>query len=745
MTDQYRPRHLPRLQHTGVAGRESPHNTQGRSRISRNIFSPARGLAITALAVLSALGITSDAAAQVGKWGKLANPGFEGEPMKSTLFFTGQWRFGEGPFYDGIIPAPNNCMYTMFPIDGGAHLGYSLSARRRERAVVQMQRAGVNVINMSWWGPPGTDRWAFWAPMQSGPGSYDELFDAVAGRPILIAPFIENAKGTIGESQKHQCGWQEELPGHSPPYHLANDFPGTIDQPAPKLVEHIVYLVNHFLKNPEHPEWAEHWAQMYDQMGEPRYVVALIQVGSNQPNMNEEKFAAGFDRVANAVYERTQKRVGFTLDVLPPETGLAIFKPSPKPRLPNGQPQSPLAYQRSVLAIQAVIPEVHTGKCPKEDHCDPKDEDGFSPLLKELIDWKRNYIRAWVETGIPTMLDVSSGRDAREVFKDHPPPQDPEHDPPEHHEPRYGNNLQFRIGQAEMLSLPVSGLTGNAWNGYTEGFALVPSCSFGVIPGALNCFAGPTESADPTYAWFTNLTPPGGQPARQPTTLTGTPATEGVHSDRVRFSFTLLQPLEGDGCAVELAPCAVANRDIVFQLGSQQPQVQRTNAEGVATVEFQINQRAGEVPLIVSFAGDGTYYSVQKRSAFRVKKETTRIQPLAGEVPMPSPPPVAVATVSSARISLPVAALLVDDDAHPVEKRTLTFALGSGPTISSCSALTDETGLARCSITVPLPVPRDRVVTIRFAGDAFYESATATQGGCPQPSPNSGSGDCPNN
>jgi hypothetical protein len=32
-------------------------------------------------------------------WGRLANPGFENEPVKSTVFFTGNWRNGV-QFYD---------------------------------------------------------------------------------------------------------------------------------------------------------------------------------------------------------------------------------------------------------------------------------------------------------------------------------------------------------------------------------------------------------------------------------------------------------------------------------------------------------------------------------------------------------------------------------------------------------------------------------------------------------------------
>jgi hypothetical protein len=55
-----------------------------------------------------------------------------------------------------------------------------------------------------------------------------------------------------------------------------------------------------------------------------------------------------------------------------------------------------------------------------------------------------------------------------------------------------------------MLSLGVRGITGNSWNGYTEGMAIVPACSppWGP-PGAEPCPA-PLGGQD-AYLWFQNL------------------------------------------------------------------------------------------------------------------------------------------------------------------------------------------------------------------------------------------------
>src|SRR5687768_18114851 len=159
------------------------------------------------LTVLAGFALASHAAAPLHVPGTLANPGFEGQPMKSMFFFPGQWRgvVGEA-FYAGpdpsappLAPATNAfCNYTVVPVDGWMNLGWSdnIGGEKREHAVDLMLAAGVNVVNMSYWGPPNVDRWAFWAPMHSAPGANEELFDQAVGKPVLIAPYIEDGAST---------------------------------------------------------------------------------------------------------------------------------------------------------------------------------------------------------------------------------------------------------------------------------------------------------------------------------------------------------------------------------------------------------------------------------------------------------------------------------------------------------------------------------------------------------------------
>jgi hypothetical protein len=662
--------------------------------------------------------------------GTLANAGFEGQPMKSMFFFPGQWRGVPGEaFYAGpdpaappLAPATNAwCNYTILPIDGWMNLGWSdnVGGEKRGHAVDLMLAAGVNVVNMSYWGPPNVDRWAFWAPMHTAPGANEELFDQTIGRPVLIAPYIEDGNSTqdnedtpdVPDDRVTQLGCPDEngLPGaagptgQSPGYRFAATFPGSATDPAPQLVEQIVDLIDRFLLQPKNAAWPAKWAQMYDRDGKPRYVVSLIHVGSDQIGVTDESFAKGFGWVADRVYALRGVRVGFTLDALPPDHP-ASFKPSPKRTGPL------LAKQRAVLAIQSFIPEVFrgiaAGLCrepgPDGSNCDaPGEPHDGSPQLTKLIEWKRDYVSAWVNTGIPVILDVSSGYDARNVFRDTNPP-------------RYGNNEPWRFAQRQMLDeLDVRGITGNAWNGYTEALAFVPSCTAG--PPDLPFCDADAKFTDgrKAFDWFRALTPSGGTPARLPARLTVTSPATAVYSDPVTLelqltSFDLNQALFSH----PPVRTAVGRRVVSLILGKQKLQV-RTDDRGIATATLTIDQRPDAVPapLLVSFNGDDDYLAVEApRSSVRVLKESTSVR-WFGEV---GP------THRDDRI---LAAQLLDDDGQSVRKRTVVFTLTSEAGVEKCSGVTDTGGIARCKIRGR--VAGSQTISMVFGGDAYYEPASS--------------------
>ncbi len=385
--------------------------------------------------LLLVLSISQFSLANEPIWGNLANPGFENTPIKSTFFFTGNWRNGV-QFYD-YNPSNNTGLFTIHPEDA-RHLGWSENATNRDFAVNTMIDAGVNVINMSYWGLPGTDNWAHWAPMQSSTASHDELFTSALGKDLLIAPYIESFASTVDYNG----------------FTFADDFPGSPSNPAPLLISMIEDLVDRYLINPVNTQWTEKWARVYDKAGVERYLISIIHVASNQNSVTDQSFAEGFDLVADAVFESRGVRIGFALDILPPDSyAPGLFKATPLATGPW------LAQQNSVVAIQCFIPEIWTGMSNETD----------------LISWKRSYHTSWINTNVPVIHDISPGYDAHIVFPA---------------SPVYGNNQTWRnLQSVEINELGSKSITFNAWNGYSEGFAGMPTVQYG----------------DDTYQWICTL------------------------------------------------------------------------------------------------------------------------------------------------------------------------------------------------------------------------------------------------
>lgn len=393
------------------------------------------------------------AIAQESKPGCLSNPGFTDQAVKSVFFFSGNWRNGV-QFYD-FLPTSNTGLYTVHPSDS-RHLGWSESLIYREYAVQSMIDIGFNVINMSYWGLPGTNNWAYWAPMQSSTGSHDQLVDILIRKKILFAPYIESFAPTdLSEG-----------------FSFSDDFPGTEEQPSPKLVEMIEDLVDRYLVHPTNELWPSCWATVYDQDGTERYLVSIIHVASNQNGMTDKAFARGFDSVAAAVFESTGIKVGFALDILP----VSQYAPGSFKATPSGTGND-LYKQKSVLAVQCFLPEIWKGM----------DNENMLSL------WKKSYLESWKDTGIPLIHDLSSGYDAHILFPS---------------SPIYGNNQEWRDLQSQVLAdLESESMTFNSWNGYTEGMAGMPTLQYG----------------ESTYRWLYALF---GGPPDDPTGLSGRSQTE---------------------------------------------------------------------------------------------------------------------------------------------------------------------------------------------------------------------------
>ncbi len=78
---------------------------------------------------------------------------------------------------------------------------------------------------------------------------------------------------------------------------------------------------------------------------------------------------------------------------------------------------------------------------------------------------------------------------------------------------------------------------------------------------------------------------------------------------------------------------------------------------------------------------------------------------------------------------LPLSGVLTTDDpglGSAIAGRTVSFVLGAGASAQMCTAVTDATGNAACTIASVSQAPGPIPVTDTFAGDAYYQTASAS-------------------
>ena len=207
----------------------------------------------------------------------------------------------------------------------------------------------------------------------------------------------------------------------------------------------------------------ELWGQMYDRIGHPRYAINIIHACSNLIDHNATDadilFAAGFDRVAAEVLSSYNINIGFTLDTISNPTGYAAF--------PKAAGHA-LEQTASVLAIQGFASEVFSGLIKNSS---PTPYDNNVDQLETIANWKRQATSDWVSTGVPVILDVSNGYDGRIVWGNNP-------------KGFWGDNMDYKEDRwrnwlSQIKGPGIRGITFDAWNGYTEGFAAVPTREHG--------------------------------------------------------------------------------------------------------------------------------------------------------------------------------------------------------------------------------------------------------------------------
>lgn len=197
------------------------------------------------------------------------------------------------------------------------------------------------------------------------------------------------------------------------------------------------------------------------------------------------------------------------------------------------------------------------------------------------------------------------------------------------------------------------------------------------------------------------------------TTLAITGPTTSDYADAVLVKAQLTDPVGGG---------PISGKTVTFVLGSgagTETCVATTNPSGYATCSITPNQAAGSYTLKASFSGDAFDVASATSTTFIITKEETAIAFTA-----------ASSTTQNYHDAATVSAQLTTDDpapGTPLSGRLVTFTLGAGTGTETCSAPTNGSGVAACSIT-PNQAAGPYTLTVSYAGDAFYVAASAPTG-----------------
>lgn len=407
--------------------------------------------------------------------GLLASRGFEGTAIKGVYFFP-----GEGAQRDA---------YTTHPLDE-RDLHWNSDSATRGWVMDRMVQAHVNTVVMSYWGD--MPQWSpmdicsadhrprdvvchkhpEYRPCMESNTTVAEVLEAVRGRSLVVMPAIE--QGNYPDCPEvPQWDFSAEFPFL--PFVEFPDDPGA--RFAPHLVASIGKLVELFRGK------MDLWARVYDRDGKPRYAVEILHVSSNvidqrlHDDADDKLFAKGFDDVEARVSALYHIDVGFMIDTTGTDKRYSAY-PS--------EAGAALERTRSVLAVQGFASEIFSGliknglpdePCTPAEHgiCEPHDNNRDN--LERLADWKRDALRDWVRTGVPVILDVDNGYDGRVVFGKNA-------DGTPSRIAFWGDNLNYtedrwRNWLSELKGPGIKGIVFDTWNGYTEGYAAVPSLEHG--------------------------------------------------------------------------------------------------------------------------------------------------------------------------------------------------------------------------------------------------------------------------
>lgn len=196
---------------------------------------------------------------------------------------------------------------------------------------------------------------------------------------------------------------------------------------------------------------------------------------------------------------------------------------------------------------------------------------------------------------------------------------------------------------------------------------------------------------------------------KAPTNLTYTGASTITYHETAAVAATLTNAETG-------AP--IANAPARFTLSDHDDCVAQTDGDGHASCTFTTTEQPGDRQLRVSYDGDDDFQPSSIGQPITVAKERTALG-YTGTTQLANAEParLAAALVENGQLGK-----------APIPGRPVTLALGSGTTQQACTASTDASGTAACTIEAvnqPLTDTATVPVTATFAEDPYYLGSAA--------------------
>lgn len=162
----------------------------------------------------------------------------------------------------------------------------------------------------------------------------------------------------------------------------------------------------------------------------------------------------------------------------------------------------------------------------------------------------------------------------------------------------------------------------------------------------------------------------------------------------------------------------ISGEPLTFMLNGTETCSGVTNATGTASCALTPGEAMGTYALTASFAGDAAAHLLPSSGSgnFTVTREEDTLT-YTGDVN--------IQNGGAANL----AAVLQEDGATPIAGRSVMLTLGSGTSAQTCSAITDASGTAQCTVAPVSQTLGPISISAQFAGDSFYLPATATATG----------------